>query len=86
MKDIFVDTKKALAFIVVIFSLFMLAAILFMYGARIEILTLILGYVSGSLNNVLGVYFGATNSKHPPTDTQQTSVIDTHVEESSSSQ
>src|ERR1700742_3407574 len=56
-------TRSNIAYIFTAGSIFMLCYILYMWGGKTEILTLIIGLIGGTLlGSVSGVYFGGSSS------------------------
>jgi hypothetical protein len=66
-----VKTRANLSYMFTIGSLLMLSYILYEWGAKTEILTLIIGLIGGTLlGSVSGVFFGGgTTTKKPETTT-----------------
>ena len=69
-----VKTRANLSYIWSIGSIVMLGYILYMWGGKTEILTLVIGLIGGTmLGSISGVFFGgATSTKKPDTSVTQT--------------
>lgn len=69
-----VKTRANLSYMFTVGSIGMLSYILYMWGAKTEILTLIIGLIGGTLlGSVSGVFFGGgTSTKKPDTNTPVT--------------
>jgi hypothetical protein len=60
-------TRSNIAYLFTLGSIAMLAYILYMWGGKTEILTLIIGLIGGTLlGSVSGVYFGGSSSAKKP--------------------
>jgi len=67
--DLDQKTRSGIAYISTISCWLIIAFIVYRYGDKTEILTLIIGLISGSIGTVLALYFGGVINPKPKTPT-----------------
>ena len=73
MREFYKDTRAILAYFWSVISAGLIFYITVTFGSRVEILTLILGFISGGIvGTILPTYFSATNHKPIGTGTTTT--------------
>lgn len=65
-------TQAILSYFWSIFTAVIFSYVVVKYGDYKEILLLIVGYISGYMSNILGVYFAANKDKEPSKVTTET--------------
>lgn len=63
---VYEHTKEVIAIFWVIISAAVICYIVYVFGYKTEILTLMIGYLTGTLQNIVGTYFSSTPSKKTP--------------------